>query len=320
MFRNHKKPNVLLTGASGFIGVPFLTFLNSKGFNVRVLTRSPKFFSRFAGVDVFVGDIHDKLDYDSLLCGVDVVVNLAAAISDLKNVYNTNYTSSKRLLYASVKHGIDRWVQLSSVGAYGPGMVGVVTEDSLDKPEGVYEKSKSDFDHVLWQVANSHQLDICVLRPSIVFGPYMRSHAIRKIIASMRFGLFTFIGPCGSSANYIHVDDVVEALYLCTCHPKAINQTYIVSGHSTIEDMIEALARGAGLAVPSRRIPISAARFFAIAMQWLPFWPLTLSRVEALSTRRIYSTQKIEAELGWRQSVSVKDGMERLAQEWSNER
>ena len=50
------------------------------------------------------------------------------------------------LLKAAVNVGVKRWVQLSSVGSYGPIMSGLVSEDQPDKPSDAYELSKSDFD------------------------------------------------------------------------------------------------------------------------------------------------------------------------------
>ena len=44
-----------------------------------------------------------------------------------------------------------------------------------------------------------------------------------------------------------HVQDVIQALYLCVSHPKAANQTFIVSAWATIEEMASGFAAGAEL-------------------------------------------------------------------------
>ena len=77
------------------------------------------------------------------------------------------------------------------------------------------------------------------------------------MLSAIRKGLFSFIGSKGASANYVHAEDVVQAIELCLHHPKAANQTYIISAWATIEEMVGGLALGAGLNYPSRRIPIT---------------------------------------------------------------
>ena len=202
-----------------------------------------------------------------------------------------------------------RWVQLSSVGSYGPIMSGLVSEEQPDKPSNAYELSKSDFDKILKKMARSNSIEVCIVRPSIVYGPGMSNQSLQEMLNAIRQNLFAFIGPAGASANYVHVQDVIQALYLCISHPKAANQTFIVSAWETIEEMASGLAEGAELKAPRRRIPLGVATLFAMLMQWWPRWPLTLSRVQAMSMRSRYSTKKIEKELGWKLTVPVKKGM-----------
>ena len=60
---------------------------------------------------------------------------------------------------------------------------------------------------------------------------------------------------------------------------------------------------------------MGVATLLARAMQWWPRWPLTLSRVQAMSLKSKYSTEKIETELGWKLTFSVKEGMSQLARD-----
>jgi nucleoside-diphosphate-sugar epimerase len=135
------------------------------------------------------------------------------------------------------------------------------------------------------------------------------------MLNTIRRGFFAFIGPKGGSANYVHVQDVVQALMLCIAHPNAVNQTYIVSAWAVIEDMVSGLSTGAGLKPPVWRVPLRLASIVASMMQIWPKWPLTISRVQALSSRSQYSTKKIETELGWKLTVPVEEGMRQFSQE-----
>lgn len=300
---------ILLTGASGFIGSAFLKHALANNWRVRVLTRRPHDWHALAGVEVVGGDLSNTLDWEQALHGVQVVVHAAAEIKDVALIPVVNLQGPTQLLQAAVNAGVRRWVQLSSVGAYGPVHDGVVTEEWPDDPYGPYEMSKTKFDNLLMWTAQSQSIEVCIVRPSNVYGSGMRNQSLRHMLSAIRKGTFAFVGSPGASANYVHVSDVVQALALCVQMSQAANRIYIVSAWSTMENMVNALASGAGLRRPTLRINLGLAKLLASTFKWWSRWPLTLSRVNAMSLRSRYSTRKIENELGWIQSVPVPDGM-----------
>ena len=306
---------IFLTGASGFIGSQFLRLLLKSGCQVRVLSRDPSQWATNTLVDVYEGDLSHEINWTRALMGVSVIVHMAAEINDKNTMQAVNFDGPFRFLNAAIDADVNRWVQLSSVGAYGAVQDGVVDEHWDDCPVGLYEKTKSDFDLALIQASRSSHLEVCILRPSNVYGPGMRNQSIQQMLNAIRKNLFAFVGPEGASANYVHVQDVVQALDLCVRHPQAANQTYIVSAWATIEDMVSGLAIGLGLNPPCRRVPLRVATLLATMMQWWSRWPLTLSRVQAMSVRSRYSTEKIERELGWKLMVPVKEGMRKFARD-----
>ncbi len=304
---------MLVSGASGFIGAAFLKSALAHGWRVRLITRKPVEWQGQSGLEVFEGDLVTTQDWSQAVQGVQVVVHAAAEIKDAAAMEVVNVLGPTRLLEAAVLAGVKRWVQLSSVGAYGPVQDGTVTEDWPARPAGPYEVSKTEFDRVLRQYTKHSGMAVCIVRPSNVYGPNMRNQSIQQLVNTLRQGWFAYMGPVGASANYVHVDDVVQALVLCVLQPQAANQTYIVSAWATMEDMVHGLADGAGLKPPTWRISLRLAIGLAVALQKWPRWPLTLSRVQAMSSRSSYSTQKIENELGWKLSVPVKEGMRQFA-------
>jgi nucleoside-diphosphate-sugar epimerase len=307
-------PGVLvLTGASGFIGSALLDAALCQGWRVRVLTRSAANWTRHHPLlEVFEGDLAVPQDWSRLVIGSDLVVNAAAEILQDHLMDQVNVTGPLNLLHAAVRAGVGRWVQLSSVGAYGPVHAGQVTEQWPDQPVGAYETTKTEFDRALKAACLSGSTQYCIVRPSNVYGPNMRNQSIHQMIHMIRKGWFVFMGSPGASANYVHVDDVVNATSLCMSHPKAANQTYIVSAWDSIENMVQAIALNAGVTCPNKRLNLRMAVYAAKLFQKWPGWPLTLSRIRALSSRSRYATEKIESELGWRASVSVAQGMKQM--------
>jgi nucleoside-diphosphate-sugar epimerase len=292
--------------------------LLSAGWKVRVLTRKPQKLTESASVDVFTGDLVETHDWSGFLLGVDVVIHAAAEIRQPEAMMAVNVQGPERLLHAAVAAGVRRWVQLSSVGAYGPIFEGCVDELTPERPVGPYEKTKTLFDRMLRDLSSQSQLQVCIVRPSNVYGPGMVNHSLFQMMNMIRRGLFAYIGPAGASANYVHVNDVVSALLLCASSQQAAGKTYNVSDWASIEGLVEAMARGMGVAVPTRRWRLSFMLLLAMSLHWIPRWPLTVARVRALSGRARYSTRLIESDLGWRVSVPVVGGMQELSAKWSS--
>lgn len=303
---------VAVTGASGFIGKVLLAQLLSAGWKVRVLTRDPQKWTPLASVDVFTGDLVETRDWAGFVSGVDVVIHAAAEIRQPDLMMAVNVQGPERLLHAAMATGVRRWVQLSSVGAYGPSVSGVVDEHTLEKPEGPYEKTKTLFDQLLRAAEKQSHLQVCIVRPSNVYGPGMANQSLFQMMRMIRRGWFAYMGPEGASANYVHVDDVVSALLLCAASPQAAGKTYNVSDWTTIENLVAAMAKNMGVSAPTRRLSLSFMMLLARSLQWLPRWPLTVGRVRALSGRARYSTHRIEQDLGWRASFPVERGMQDL--------
>ncbi len=304
---------VAVTGASGFIGKILLTQLLAAGWHVRVLTREPHKWAASESVEVFTGDLVGPQDWSGFLNGVDVVIHAAAEIRQPELMMAVNVQGPEKLLRAAVAAGVRRWVQLSSVGAYGSSVSGWVDESTPEKPVGPYEETKTQFDQLLREISKNTHLQICIVRPSNVYGPGMVNQSLFQMMRMIRRGWFSYVGPTGASANYVHVNDVVSALMLCATSPKAAGKTYNVSDWTTIENMVQAMARGMNVLAPQRRLSLVAMMWIARLLQWIPRWPLTTGRVTAMSSRVRYSTDAITHDLGWHVSVPVVRGMQQLA-------
>ncbi|VXB87919.1 NAD-dependent epimerase (fragment) [Pseudomonas sp. 8O] len=203
------------------------------------------------------------------------------------------------------------WVQLSSVGAYGPPVCAsaerTITEESLPAPRGAYEVTKTKADDLVIGNAQPGVLTVSILRPSNVFGPGMPNGSLRHWGRIIQQRLFFYVGAPGAVSTYVHVDDVVEALMLCGFAPAAQGQVFNLSNDCTQEELVEAMARHLGAGRPFIRLPEVLARTLAAGGSWLKRFPLTHARVDSLVGRTHYSCQKLEAVLGYRPSRAIPD-------------
>jgi len=292
------KRTVAITGGSGFIGKLLVEAHRQRGDEVRVLTRGSGNCEEQSGVRWFVGDLlSDVCDFADFLQGSDVLYHCAGELHNEQQMESLHVGGTRRLLQAAAGR-VGRWVQLSSVGAYGPCRKGVVDESTLERPQGVYEKSKTEADRLVREAAQQYGLQYAMLRPSIVFGDSMTNQSLAQMAAMIRRGLFFYVGN-GARVNYVHVDDVVAALILCGECDEALGRTYVLSGSIALEQMVRSLADGMGEKVPELRLPEWPVRLLAKLFGKVPRFPLTEGRLNALTSHCHYDSTAIHQELGF---------------------
>lgn len=306
---------VAVTGGRGFIGSTLIEALIRRGDQMRMLSRREDLESRI-GVDCFVGDLTNAdTDLPAFLDNVEILYHCAGEINNSVLMHELHVQGTARLIRAA-QGRIRRWVQLSSVGAYGPVRSGTVTENSQEAPDGDYEITKTEADRLVCAAAADGGFEMVILRPSIVYGPAMTNQSLYQMIGAIARGWFAFIGQPGASANYVHVDNVVQALLLCGEHPNAAGRRYNVSDYATIEDMVSWIAGALGRPVPKMRLPLVAARWIADFGRFVPGIPLTEGRVNALTNFARYADERIRRDLGYRPEIGLQQGFEQMALVW----
>jgi nucleoside-diphosphate-sugar epimerase len=308
---------VAITGGTGFVGRRLAHRHLAMGDAVRVLTRRPKgALSIPEGVQLFQGDLSvDAGALPAFVDGVDVLYHCAGEIRDEARMHSTHVNGTKHLIDAA-KGRVGKWVQLSSVGVYGPKRTGVVTEATPHNASGPYETTKLQSDLLLLKAAEHEALRCVVLRPSIVFGEDMLNRSLFQMIAMIERGLFFFVGKPGASANYVHAENVIEALVRCGTRETGFSAIYNLSDCSTMEHFVSCIAAGLGRSTPALRLPEGMVRAMARIAALVPGSPLTMARVDALTNRAVYSRERIEMELEYSPVISMDEGLGRVVQAW----
>lgn len=310
---------VAITGASGFIGRRLADALAAHGCTVNVLSRTlqPRLG---AGMEVMTGDLTSpECPLDQFVYDCEVVFHCAGEIRNTAAMRLLHVHGTQRLLQAVLKEAARRgckihWVQLSSVGAYGPpqgkaNAERIVTEDTPLLPVGEYEVTKVLSDELVIRSSASHLLSYSIVRPSIVMGAGMPNKSLRALGEMVRKGLFFYIGRPGAIAPYVHVDDVAAVLRLCGTDPRGKGKVFNVSNDCRLEEMIGGMASALGVRRPRLRLPEAMVRTVARAAAGVVSIPLTPERINALVARTRYPHDKLEQELGFIPRVSVPDAM-----------
>jgi nucleoside-diphosphate-sugar epimerase len=307
---------VAITGGTGFIGAALAARHLAAGDEVRVLTRRPPQAAN--GIRYFAGDLADAgFDARQFVEGADVLYHCAGELRDAARMHALHVEGTGRLL-ATAAGRIGRWVQLSSVGAYGPRRDGLVDEATPERPVGPYETTKTQADALVLAAARTGGFAACLLRPSNVIGPAMPSQYFMSMISAIARGLFVFIGPPGAVANYIHVDNVAAALMLCARPQGMPSQVYILSDHCSFEELVDLVCAELRRPAPRLRMPRWSAEALAHSVGRLPGFPLTPARVNALTTRVVYQARKIVDEGGYRPVFSLAQSIRQMAAAWNH--
>jgi nucleoside-diphosphate-sugar epimerase len=304
---------VAVTGGTGFIGKRLVERLVERGDTVRLLTRGPAFPGSHPPVEVHNCDLVTigVSELSSMLDGAEVLYHCAGQLTD-KQAMRALHVDATRKLVDAASRRIKHWVQLSSVGVYGPVHEGAIDEDSAINPVGEYEITKAESDKIVVEGAGRAGFSYSILRPSNVFGARMNNRSLFKMVAMIDRGWFFYIGKPGASANYIHVDNVAEALIRCGTMEAARGRIFNLSDHRTLEQFVGMIAGVLGRSAPRLRIPQPVANMIGTTLGRMPGFPLTRSRIAALTNRSIYPISHIRQALSYRHIITMEDGLRDL--------
>jgi nucleoside-diphosphate-sugar epimerase len=293
---------IAITGGSGFIGSLLVDKHLKQGDQVRLLSRNTLLEKK--NVQYFLGDLsNSSVDLSDFVDSVDILYHCAGEVNNESLMQELHVNGTQRLIDAA-QGKIGRWVQLSSVGAYGARRTGMITESSKEQPFGIYERTKTEADKII----KNSGIPCVILRPSNVFGIDMPNQSLRGLLRTIQKGLFFFIGKEDKSlVNYVHIADVVEALMCCGSDDKALGEVFNLSQSATVEKMITSFASGIGSDKKILRFPEAVVRVIASVFGKIPKFPLTSSRVDALTGRCVYNSIKVQKILGFKYSMTLEE-------------
>jgi UDP-glucose 4-epimerase len=217
---------VLVTGGAGFVGATLVRRLVASGYRVRVIDNlTTGTAEHLAGVDaeLVTGDIRDPGALDSALRGMDSVIHLAAAGSVIGSVqdpamnFDVNVNGTFQVLDAARRAGIGTTVQASTGGALIGDANPPVNEQSLPKPISPYGASKLAGEGYAHAFAQTYGIRTTAIRFGNVYGPWCdrKRGVLNVFFESLHDGRpMVVYGDGTSSRDYVHVDDIAQALQL----------------------------------------------------------------------------------------------------------
>lgn len=222
----------LVTGGAGFIGSNFIRYLLDNEPEARVTNLD---LLTYAGVPATVaeldsnphhefvkGDIRDEGLVDEIVPGHDVVVHFAAeshvdrSIAGPAPFLSTNVVGTGVLLDASHRHGVPRFIHISTDEVYGSVDEGFAGEDAVLDPSSPYASSKAGSDLLALSYFVTYGYPVVVTRCTNNYGPYQfPEKVIPLFVTNLLEGLKVPLYAEGrNERDWLYVEDHCAALHL----------------------------------------------------------------------------------------------------------
>ena len=237
--------NVLVTGASGFIGQPLVRRLLSAGHRVRALVRRAEERVALARAEIEVGDVRDLGAVERATRGMDAVAHLACAtgVARERVARAVNVDGTRHLLDAARVNGARRFVFISSISAVRERM-------------GPYGRTKREGEALI----SASGLEWMILRPSLVYGPGPAG-LFARLQRSLRGPVMPIIGDGSIAIDPINVDDVCAVIEQSLARAEVVRKTYDLLGPErvTFLELLLRLAATVGARPRFVHLPVAVA-------------------------------------------------------------
>lgn len=221
--------NILITGATGFIG-RHLTAALSKTYSVRCLVRKTSDTSALKefNIEIAYGDLLVRDSLGPALDKVDLVYHLAGEVYSRRKVdyYKGNILATQNLLELSKRKSIKRIIYLSSVAVYKPLMsTGFLTERSECAPVTLYGKTKLEAEELI----KKSDLPFVIVRAPVVYGPYQPPAINKFFMDAIKNKKVYVIGHGENMRSLCFANNLTDGLMLFAHGSAAEGKIFILS-------------------------------------------------------------------------------------------
>lgn len=276
---------VFITGGAGFVGSWVARLFVENGDDVYIFDTFKQYLlptpeatqpNLLIRLKDFIDDLElvqgDTLNKDHLRRVLnrikpDIIIHMAAlplafmAIEHTEDATNSILGSTVNFLeiLRDFNHNC-RMVYASSSMVYGDFLSSPMTEDVPKDPKEIYGSFKLAGEIVCRGYMRCYGLDISIVRPSTVYGPYdANQRVIQKFINRALNGEPMIVDGDGSSKlDFTFVEDTAQAIFLAGTHPSAKGRTFnITRGRSrSLKDVVDIIQQYLpGLEVEYRPAP-----------------------------------------------------------------
>ena len=301
---------IVVTGATGFVGRVAIRTLVAAGHDLRLAVRTPL---PQPGLDqVVVGDIGPHTDWSRAVAGADSVVHLAARVHVMRDhaggadeFRRVNTDGTLQLARAAGAAGARRFVFLSTIKVNGEATTDrAFRPDDVPHPTDPYGQSKFDAEQGLLSMPG---IDPVVIRPPLVHGPGAKGN-LERFCRLARSGLPVPFGAIDNHRDLVGVENMASLIETCLQHPAAPGQVFLVADGEPLSTPELYRMFAASLGRSARMIAVPVSLMHAVARP-LGFGG-EIDRLTQLLRLDISHTRDV---LGWTPPVTAQSGIAAMA-------
>ncbi|QSG01531.1 NAD(P)H-binding protein [Natranaeroarchaeum sulfidigenes] len=246
--------NVLVTGATGFVGRRLVPALLDAGHEVCVLVRDRSSYDLDLDVDIYEGDLLEQGSFESALAGVDAAYYLVHSMGSSGDFEERDRQAARHFRAAASAAGVGRVIYL---GGLGPS----------EEKEGVsaHLRSRQEVGRLL----GDGTYDLTTLRAAVIVG---EGSASFELIDQLTGRLPVMLAPkwVRTRCQPIAIDDVIAYLVGVLDAPETAGTTFEIGGPEvmTYQEMLQRTAEIAGRSVYIIPVPVLTP---TLSSHWLTF-------------------------------------------------
>lgn len=244
----------LVTGGAGFIGSNFIRYVldqepNAVVTNLDLLTyagvkATVDELDDYSGHKFVMGDIRDADLVDSLVSDHDIVVHFAAeshvdrSIKGPSVFLETNVVGTGVLIDSARRHGVARFIHVSTDEVYGSIAEGFASEEARLRPSSPYSASKAGSDLLVQSYGVTFDYQAIVTRCTNNYGPYQfPEKVIPLFVTNLLDGRqVPLYGDGGNERDWLHVRDHCRAIYMLLCGGEP-GQVYNIGANAQLSNL-----------------------------------------------------------------------------------
>jgi len=281
------KQTILVTGASGHLGLNTVRSLLEKGYHVKAFVRKTSNLSGLEGlpVEYCQGDVRDLNALTDASANCDVIIHHAAVYKiwakTVEEIMEPAMEGTKNIFAAASATGVKKIIYTSSIVAIGTTADPKISlnENDWNKNDTLaYSVAKTRSEQLAWELSDKYSIPMISLCPGQIFGRYdYRITPSNRLVLDMMKGIGTTMNTVLSCVD---ARDVGEVHALAVEEGK-IGSRYVLTGNSVdMKSMGKMVSDMTGKIVPhlpfGRSIIITTASIMELAAK-LTGWDPPLS-------------------------------------------
>lgn len=309
---------IIVTGANGFVGRQVITTLDNQGYDVIGGVRAAPRKGQL------ILDLNSEQDISDALKGVDCIVHCAARVHQMSDTATDPYTEyfqvncagTLALARSAAKAGVKRFIFLSTSKVCGemshPGFP-LVWSSQETEPTEPYARSKYHAEQALRMLASESGMEVVILRPPLVYGPGVKAN-FAALINLVKKGIPLPLGAINNARSMIYIGNLVDCISTCMRHPKAANQTFLLSDDDDISTTELLMRLGKSMQKQVRLLPVP--------QNWLLGVTRLLGKTqigERLCSSLQLDISYVKERLNWRPPYTMEQGLSEMMREQVNE-